>query len=350
MSEDSPAVTAVLRANAPDPSKKVCIVGFASSSRGLAPYDDPSWEVWGLNHGWLHVPEERWTRWFEIHPKEQVLKDVKRNGETVKGPDHFEWLRKWPKERGPIYMQEHLPEIPASVRWPRAEMNAWFASMGDNDVRKYAPDYYTSSISQMLTTAMFEGYGEILIVGVDLLQEEEYFYQRAGCEYLIGLARGMGIKVIIPNESALCKASYVYGYSEPPNPETFNPLIKYVKDRAKECGDNKVKLIASLEAVNTSSQLAVMVRDNWVGKALEKVQATTTSLEPEVQEQINKALVAFKDEVSSCAMNQIGQFNQARLKIAQQLGVVEGQESAFGCMDSWAGHFQRGGVLESTKT
>ena len=82
--------------------------------------------------------------------------------------------------------------------------------------------------------------------------EEEYFYQRAGCEYLIGLARGMGVKVVIPHESALCKASYVYGYSEPPNPEVFNPLIKYVKDRAKECGDNKVKLVASLEAVNTS--------------------------------------------------------------------------------------------------
>lgn len=35
--------------------------------------------------------------------------------------------------------------------------------------------------------------------------DDEYGYQRPNCEYLIGLARGRGIKVVIPDESPLCK-------------------------------------------------------------------------------------------------------------------------------------------------
>jgi hypothetical protein len=47
---------------------------------------------------------------------------------------------------------------------------------------------------------------------VDMRADEEYSYQRANCEYLIGLARGKGIKVHIPEVSPLLKFSGFDGY------------------------------------------------------------------------------------------------------------------------------------------
>jgi hypothetical protein len=52
------------------------------------------------------------------------------------------------------------------------------------------------------------------IWGVDLHCESEYAYQRPNLEYLIGLARGRGMKVFIPPASALLttKMDVAYGF------------------------------------------------------------------------------------------------------------------------------------------
>jgi hypothetical protein len=66
-------------------------------------------------------------------------------------------------------------------------------------------DYFNSSVGFMLALAIHEGAEEIAIYGVDMRADEEYGYQRPNCEYLIGLARGKGIKVHIPDVCPLCK-------------------------------------------------------------------------------------------------------------------------------------------------
>ena len=206
--------------------KRCAIVGFASSSRDLAPFDDPSWEIWSLNHayGWI----KRWDVWFEMHAYEHFRRDLPREGQIQSGNGHYEWLKSQPGPEDPkykrIYMQRHFEDIPASTPFPRAEFNAYIAKEFGSE-----PDYLTSSISQMLAVAIYEGYEEIGLYGIDMLNEDEYYYQRAGAEYLIGLARGMGIKVIVPQESALCKASYVYGFSEPPDATIGKQRINHAK-------------------------------------------------------------------------------------------------------------------------
>src|SRR3990172_2050996 len=49
-----------------DPSRrKIALVGFSSSTKDLAPFNDPDWSVWGMNQLYRHIP--RLDREFDIH-------------------------------------------------------------------------------------------------------------------------------------------------------------------------------------------------------------------------------------------------------------------------------------------
>src|SRR5574342_383368 len=79
--------------------KSVAIVGFADSCRELAPFDDPAWEVWGLNHLARYIP--RAERWFEIHEAAMYTADA--DAAALGGHDYLAWLRDCPV---PCYMLE----------------------------------------------------------------------------------------------------------------------------------------------------------------------------------------------------------------------------------------------------
>ena len=42
----------------------------------------------------------------------------------------------------------------------------------------------------------------------------EYHHQRPSCEYFLGIAEGMGLKVFIPDEADLLKTRFLYGFGE----------------------------------------------------------------------------------------------------------------------------------------
>ncbi len=91
----------------------------------------------------------------------------------------------------PLYMQEAY--IDTATRYPLEQ------------VAEITGAYWNSSIGYMLALAIHEGVDRIGVWGVDMKADDEYGYQRPNCEYLIGLARGKGIDVVIPEESPLCK-------------------------------------------------------------------------------------------------------------------------------------------------
>ena len=99
-----------------------------------------------------------------------------RDGLTQDGKRHVDWLAKEPAGARPIYCQEHYDDIPASVRWPRQEINEWFRNLNGDPLPMgfYADDYWTSTPAQMLGHAIYEGFKEIHLYGVDMLQAEEY--------------------------------------------------------------------------------------------------------------------------------------------------------------------------------
>jgi hypothetical protein len=131
--------------------KKVAVLGFTNSWR-LAPFDDPEWEIWGLNELYMYIP--RWTRWFEIHRRDIYTLDKNRIN------DHVERIKKMTV---PIYMQQHWEDIPESVEYPLKEVMARF---GDA-----TRPYLTNTISYMIALAMIEGFEEIGIFGVDMAHD-----------------------------------------------------------------------------------------------------------------------------------------------------------------------------------
>jgi hypothetical protein len=172
--------------------KKVAIVGFAMSTRDLAPYNNPEWEVWGLNQLYRLIP--RADRWFEIHSNY--------NEHVVEGTDHDGWLK---NAQIPIYMVAHYDSYPNSVQYPLERM-----------IQRFGRSVFNSTIDYAFALAIAEGFQEIGLWGIDLAVGTEYEKQRPSCYYYIGYAHSMGLTIQLPAQSALMKASHLYGYEVEP--------------------------------------------------------------------------------------------------------------------------------------
>jgi hypothetical protein len=182
--------------------KKVCILGTASNTINDTPFDDDSFEFWAL--AW-RKDLQKFTRLFDLHPFTEERLTKRRVPERY--VDYLASLK------CPIYLQKEHPKISTSIKYPFTEVVKRFGE----DLDPYHNGiYFSSSISYMIYFALLEKFEEIRFYGVDLIDTGEYSYQRPNTEYLIGLARGLGVKVFIPEKSALCKFSFVYGYEKAP--------------------------------------------------------------------------------------------------------------------------------------
>ena len=171
---------------------KVAICGTSPSSCQKAPYDNEAWEIWSLG-GNIHLGK-RFTRWFEMHTQR-----VLRNAGTW--DVMFQFFGEC-KEK--LVLGHPCDELPNATPYPIEEIKAKFGK------------YFTSSIAYMIALAIHEGATEIGLWGIDMLADEEYGGHRPCCEYLLGIAQGKGINVIVAEESPLlhCERMYAYEYPE----------------------------------------------------------------------------------------------------------------------------------------
>lgn len=219
--------------------KTVAIVGFAPSWQ-QAPWADKHIEKWSLNEGHLMMPSV--DRWFQMHPRwcwEKNMRDA----------SYLDWVRGIAE---PVYMLEAYADIPTAVRYPLEHIKQRF---WPDD-----PAYLTSTFAYMLALAIDEGFEAIQVWGVDLSTDEEYGYQRAGAEYLIGLARGMGIKVTVPVNCPMLK-SPLYGFYEPDDAQLVytSEMFEY---RLAELQKARVEHLAHLNA----TEGAIQECTQWLGK------------------------------------------------------------------------------------
>lgn len=206
---------------------KVCIVGFADS-RDQAPYNDDSYEIWGLNSLFENIP--RWDLWFEIHDRKIFGIDTNKEvgyGLTRTGQPYFEALSEL-NCKGiptPVMMVEQYPDVKSSVRYPIEDIILAFdpgkcrpelKTYKDIDYRCNWNGYFTNSVSYMLALAIDWGYEEISIYGVDMatIGGGEYAAQRPSCEFYVGVAVGKGIPVHIPHQADLLKTRFLYGFED----------------------------------------------------------------------------------------------------------------------------------------
>jgi len=175
---------------------KVAIVGF-TETQNLAPYQDKTWEIWACNEFYARCP--RLDVLFEIHSREEWGKDC---GSTY-GPKHTEWLQ---KAQIPIYMAKKYEDIPTAIAYPWEEIKTKFPH----------GDYLNNSISIMIALALFLGYKEIGVWGVEMAHHTEFPIQRPSCEYWLGIISGLFLargypKLTLIEGSELLNTPYTYG-------------------------------------------------------------------------------------------------------------------------------------------
>lgn len=249
------------------PRKKIALVGFASSTKDMAPFNEVDWAIVGMNQLARHIPR-RADAWFEIH-KEW-------NTAVVPGTDHEAWLR----DCGlPVYMTDRVPGLPTSVKYPV-----------DRLIEKFGIDYFTSTVAYMFAWAVdyidqrveaalkaAPGNGivsawDVLqlqrslyrdwtvgIFGIDLIVGEEYDWQRACAEFWLGQALARDITIIIPPQSALLKARYRYGYEMEPNDllkdSDLSKRIGQLTAEHQKHSETVVQLVGALKELETIREL-----------------------------------------------------------------------------------------------
>jgi hypothetical protein len=177
-------------------NNKLAIVCMAPSSRADAPYEDYSWDLWGLNEAlkcdWFKRKDP--SAWFQMHPKFDFCRLANRND-----PKHWQWLQE--EHPFPIFMQYNFRDVPSSVRYPLEE------------VMDLGGMYLTSTPAMMLALGILMGYKTIGIWGVEMQHESEYGYQKPCMEYWLGIANGLGIEVYLPPNCALLRGN-LYAYED----------------------------------------------------------------------------------------------------------------------------------------
>lgn len=227
----------MLSEHAPAPhrrGRKVCIVGFAKTSRDLAPYSDPEWEIWGVNDAWSFA--HRADRWFEVHSTWIYEWELRRS----KG--HLDWLRQFGEAGGIVYLLDARPDMPHAVAYPfETVCNALWPERAAEGDHKTSRPYLTSSIAYMQALAIAEGFREIAVVGVDMAADSEYAAQKPCCEYLIGLAKGRGIKCWLPETCGLLDGP-LYGRGAL-NPEGERISPAQLSDRLKRLEQHEHQVV-----------------------------------------------------------------------------------------------------------
>lgn len=206
----------------PEGFRKIGIIGSAPSSVRLAPYNDPQWALWGCSPGVYGVaPYGRIDTWWEVHRYEPPTCGDPNNAAN-KGwfsPEYDRFLKEF---KGPVFMASPVADvevpvaaIPNSVRVPFEDY-----------VAKYGPYFFASSMSYMLVHAIETLLGmrkdrntpeageAIGLWGVDMAAASEYAWQRPGCQHFIGLAKSLGIDIVLPPESDLMQPPSLYGICE----------------------------------------------------------------------------------------------------------------------------------------
>lgn len=151
-------------------------------------------EHWGLAHD-LETPL-RCDQAFEAHSEEIVRTHNPAHVDRLKSLAQYMRLTtawNWSCELGPMHRVVQYSSL------------AWGARI-------------ESSVAYMMACALQLRPKAIGVFGVDMAEGEEYGYQRPNMAYLVGVARGMGIRVELHHDSRLMRSEWTGGcYGHPDN-------------------------------------------------------------------------------------------------------------------------------------
>ena len=179
-------------------TRKIAILGGAHTIR-YAPFDDWTWELW--SHA---SSRDRCRRapdvLFDLHPPDLWRNPRKKNWD----PGYYAWIK---RNHIPIYMQDRYKDVPASMKYPFAQM-----------ITEFPRGYMTNQSAYMVALALMQGATQISVFGCHYATESEYGAQRGSMEYWIGVCDGRGVQLNVPPGCDLCNRPHLlYGYESHPN-------------------------------------------------------------------------------------------------------------------------------------
>ncbi len=223
---------------------KLVILGSADPTRGMAPYDDDDYEIWGLSVITTFPDVKRLDVLFEMHPEEYYERD----------PNVLKRLQGLGK---PLYMLKKRDDIPTAMAYPM-----------DMIMTKYRA-YHTSSISYMMVLAYhsFLTTGKpkcVELYGVHMNVEEEYKEQRPCCEYWLGCMEAAGIEIVLPDDGVLLVGvNGLYGL------ENYNPICWDMQQRIyglQNGSDSEVSKARAAEIQKAKNDGALYELKHWLRK------------------------------------------------------------------------------------
>lgn len=120
------------------PALKIAIVGSAPSSVAMAPFGDPSWQIFGCSPG-VYAHAGRTTAWIELHRWEPGVVGKPGTQKPWFTPEYIQWMAMQPL----VWMHSPVPEIPNSRALPVDQLTD-----------RWGTNWFTSSVAYMLAMSI----------------------------------------------------------------------------------------------------------------------------------------------------------------------------------------------------
>ena len=191
--------------------KTVHIVGMGLGW-GLCPYEG---EIWTVNRSCLFRKSS-----LIFYVDRGLLKDTDKND-----PEAVAFLEKCisndldslervedvvmrvVKEEGsPVITTREFDDIPECIAYPLGEI-----------VEKYGCDCFGNSTDFMVAYALYMGYTDINLYGINMDKDNQRGYEKAPLSFWLGMAMGDGCKITIHgkiSELLVTDTGYIYGYGK----------------------------------------------------------------------------------------------------------------------------------------
>ena len=211
----------------PKRKTKVAIVGF-NTTRDLAPFRNPEFEIWGFNSHPQHP--DKYDRWFQLHKRHQLTQQWRPALDI-----HLNWLQS--KCEIPVYTTDIWRDVPTSQVFPKDRIEDAFPR----------GDYHCGSFDWLVSFAILERFKEIHVYGVNFATGGEPISARPCLEYWLGLAEGKGITTHVEGGDLfhymhLVKSKKQYGYD-------WTDLVE--DGQKKELLDVMAKMLGETDAINS---------------------------------------------------------------------------------------------------
>ena len=176
-------------------TRRLAIVGSATTTRVSAPWDDRAWDIWAISHWAKAKWMKRYTAIIEIH--DAVLDPHPIN------PGYWQLLQ---ETEVPVYMLHMDSRVKNANPYPMDLIRSHFFDR--IKVNGERVDKFNSTLDYAIALALWQGYDYISFYGIDVRSEGEYAFERPGWAFWLGMALGREVTLELHSHTDLFKTIY----------------------------------------------------------------------------------------------------------------------------------------------